>query len=227
MRDLDHRVVGGCVIQGPAEAPAEESRNLTAVAHAVSGEERARAHGHSSGVLWLTGLSGSGKSTLAMALERQLFDRGYGVYVLDGDNVRGGLCRDLGFSAADRTENIRRVAETARLFADAGLVVISAFISPTREDRRRAREIVGRGFREIHIKAALEVCESRDPKGLYAKARAGRIAAFTGISAPYEEPDAPDLTVDTANLSVPRSLARLTRYVEDRFGREASLVATG
>ncbi|WP_316978511.1 adenylyl-sulfate kinase [Shumkonia mesophila] len=223
MRDLDHRVVGGYVVQGPAEA----SRNLTAIAHAVGGEERARAYGHGAGVLWLTGLSGSGKSTLAMALERQLFDRGYGVYVLDGDNVRGGLCRDLGFSAADRAENIRRVAETARLFADAGFVVISAFISPSREDRQRAREIVGPGFHEIHVKAGLEVCEARDPKGLYAKARAGEIASFTGISAPYEEPQAPDLTVDTAALSIPQGLALLTRYVEDRFGREAALGATG
>ncbi|MBE0529390.1 MAG: adenylyl-sulfate kinase [Rhodospirillales bacterium] len=222
-----HRIVGGCIIQGPAEVTTKENRNLTAVAHAVGGEERTRAYGHAAGVLWLTGLSGSGKSTLAMALERQLFDRGYGVYVLDGDNMRGGLCRDLGFSDGDRAENIRRVAETARLFVDAGFVVISAFISPSREDRNRAREIIGPGFNEVYVKAGLDVCEGRDPKGLYAKARAGEIASFTGISAPYEEPLVPDLTVDTADLSIHQSLARLTHYVENRFGRETALGATG
>lgn len=161
-------------------------------------------------VVWLTGLSGSGKSTLAFALEKALFDLGKTVYVLDGDNVRHALCRDLGFSAVDRAENIRRIAEVARLMNDAGLIVITAFISPYRADRELARAVIGKErFMEVFVSTPLQACEARDPKGLYHKARSGLLDQFTGISAPYEAPDAPDLTLDTSVLSVPESLARL------------------
>ncbi len=152
-------------------------------------------------VIWLTGLSGSGKSTTAYALERALVDAGHLAYVLDGDNVRHGLNADLGFSADDRAENIRRIGEVAGLFADAGVIAIASFISPYRADRARAREVAGDGrFVEVYLDVPLDVCEQRDPKGLYAKARAGEIADFTGVSAPYEAPDAPELTLDTSAL---------------------------
>ena len=209
------RVVGGCIIMGTAAA--EVSRNLTAVPQTVTREERVQAVGHRGGVFWLTGLSGSGKSTLAMALQRRLFERGQQVYVLDGDNIRQGLNRDLGFSPAERSENIRRIAEVARLFADAGMLVITAFISPYREDRSNARDIIGDGFREIYIRADLEICERRDPKGLYARARAGEIKDFTGISAPYEEPLSPDLTVDTGSLSVDAAVVALVEDIDRAF----------
>jgi bifunctional enzyme CysN/CysC len=210
--------VGGCIIQGPLAE--QEARNLTAVDHAVLHDERLLANGHSGGVLWLTGLSGSGKSTLAMALERNLFDRGRQVYVLDGDNVRQGLNRDLGFNPEDRSENIRRIAEVAALFADAGFIVITAFISPYREDRARARDAVGGGFHEVFVQAGLDTCERRDPKGLYVKAREGIIPEFTGISAPYEEPEAPDLVVDTDELSVTQGVRLLVDYVNAKFGSD-------
>ncbi len=212
----DYRPVGGCIIQGPLAE--QEARNLTAVDHAVLHDERLLANGHSGGVLWLTGLSGSGKSTLAMALERNLFDRGRQIYVLDGDNVRQGLNRDLGFNPEDRSENIRRIAEVAALFADAGFIVITAFISPYREDRARARDAVGDGFHEVFVQAGLGTCERRDPKGLYVKAREGIIPEFTGISAPYEEPEAPDLVVDTDELSVAQGVRLLVDYVNVKFG---------
>jgi len=221
----DYQIVGGCLLEETHTVTAED-RNLTAVSHAVGRDERTRANGHDGAVIWLTGLSGAGKSTLAMALERQLFDRGHLVYVLDGDNVRGGLNGDLGFSAEDRAENIRRVAEAAKLFADAGLVVVTAFISPYRTDRRLAREIVGEGFHEVFVKADLSVCEERDPKGLYTKARAGHIPAFTGVSDPYEEPVEPDLVVDTVERSAEACTADLLRFVEDRIkisGRRAAV----
>jgi len=160
--------------------------------------------------LWLTGLSGAGKSTLAFALERELFLRGRACYVLDGDNVRHGLNRDLGFSAADRSENIRRIAEVAKLMNDAGLIVITAFISPFRADRALAQEVVGlESFCEVFVDTALSVCEARDPKGLYRKARAGQIAEFTGISSPYEIPEAPGLTIDGANTTLEHAVAQL------------------
>lgn len=160
--------------------------------------------------LWLTGLSGSGKSTLAFAFEQHLVGQQIAVCVLDGDNVRHGLCRNLGFSAEDRSENIRRVAEVAKLMNEAGLTVITSLISPFAADRSMAREIIGdEFFREIHIKTPLAVCEQRDPKGLYIKARSGAIASFTGISAPYEAPVAPDLEIDTSQLSVAGAVTRL------------------
>lgn len=191
--------------------------NIHAVGHAVTREARHARNGHRGGVLWFTGLSGAGKSTLALALERELFARGYQVYVLDGDNIRSGLNADLGFGPEDRAENIRRVGEVAALFADAGFLAISAFISPYRADRERARRAAGEVFHEIYIHAPLEVCERRDPKGLYRKARNGEIPEFTGISSPYEPPEKPELVIPTHELSPEECLALLVRYVEDRF----------
>jgi bifunctional enzyme CysN/CysC len=195
------------------------STNIVPVDHKVTRANRHAVAGHRSGVLWFTGLSAAGKTTLALALEQRLFESGYLVYVLDGDNVRNGLNADLGFSAEDRAENIRRVGELAALFADAGFIVITAFISPYRAERERARLAVGEAFHEIYIAADLATCERRDPKGLYSRARAGTIDNFTGISAPYEAPEAAELIVDTAKLSVEKSLARLVEYVEKYFVR--------
>jgi bifunctional enzyme CysN/CysC len=193
------------------------STNITAVGHGVTLEARTARNGHQGAVLWFTGLSGAGKSTLALALEAELFAKGYQVYVLDGDNVRGGLNANLGFSPEDRAENIRRVGEVANLFADAGFIVISSFISPYRSDRHRARAAAGERFHEIYVKAPLQVCEERDPKGLYQKARAGEIKDFTGIQSPYEEPERPDFVIDTAALSVEDGLAELLDYVQKRL----------
>lgn len=193
------------------------STNITAVGHAVTREARASRNGHKGGILWFTGLSGAGKSTLALALERELFAKGYQVYVLDGDNIRGGLNANLGFSPEDRAENIRRVGEVAALFADAGYLVISSFISPYRADRDRARAAAPEAFHEIYVKAALEVCETRDPKGLYSRARKGEIKDFTGISSPYEPPETAQLVVPTDELGVEDCLGLLTRYVGERF----------
>jgi len=194
-----------------------KSTNVTSVEHRVSENMRTAQNGHVGGVLWLTGLSGAGKSTLAIELEQRLFQRGYQAYVLDGDNVRQGLNANLGFSPDDRAENIRRVGEVASLFADAGMIVITAFISPYRSDRERARRAAGERFREVHIKADVEACESRDPKGLYARARAGEISDFTGISAPYEPPNEADLVVDTVEQSIDQSVQALIAYVEAEF----------
>jgi len=211
-------VVGGCLV---IEAEDSAAANLTEVSHTVSLDERAAANGHKGGILWLTGLSGAGKSTLAMALERALFDRGWQTFVLDGDNVRNGLNAGLGFSPDDRAENIRRVAETAKLFADAGVVVIASLISPLRADRARARVIGGDRFHEIHVGADLSVCEERDPKGLYKKARAGEIAQFTGVSAPYEAPESPELLIDTGALDRSEALAQLLDYVDETLGKSS------
>lgn len=188
-------------------------RNLTATAHALTAADRRRHYGHDGAVLWLTGLSASGKSSLAMALEQALMQLGYACYVLDGDNIRGGLNANLGFSPEDRTENIRRVSEVAALFADAGLICITAFISPYRADRAQARLRCKQGFHEIHVAADLATCEARDPKGLYKKARAGEIQEFTGISAPYEAPDRAECVVDTASEPLEASLGKLISYV--------------
>lgn len=194
-----------------------KSTNITAVESRVTVQDRIERSGHSGGVLWFTGLSGSGKSTLAIELERRLFNIGYNVYVLDGDNVRHGLSSNLGFSPEDRTENIRRIGEVGSLFANAGFIVIAAFISPYQEDRDGARKIAGDGFHEIYVKADLSLCESRDPKGLYQKARRGEIPEFTGISAPYEAPSAPEFTVDTGALDVDKSVTALVEYVAENF----------
>jgi len=193
------------------------SSNLTEVEHKVTTDLRHQRNGHRGGVLWFTGLSGAGKSTIAMAVERELFRRGLQVYVLDGDNIRYGLSADLGFAPEDRAENIRRVGEVAALFADAGMIVITAFISPYRSDRQRARAAAHEAFREIYIKADLAACESRDPKGLYLRARKGEIPEFTGISAPYEPPEAPNLVIDTQQLSIDACVASVIEYVESQF----------
>lgn len=191
--------------------------NITRVEHGISDEARFLRNGHKGGVLWFTGLSGAGKSTLALALEKRLFEKGYNVYVLDGDNVRHGLNANLSFSPEDRAENIRRVGEVAALFQRAGMIAITSFISPYRSDRDRAREAASDGFHEIHVKADVATCEARDPKGLYAKARTGEIKEFTGISAPYEAPDNAQLVVDTAAGSVEECVDRLVNYVESKF----------
>lgn len=206
-------VVGGCIIEGGSDIEVA-SRNLTAVPQSVTAEERAKANGYPGAVLWMSGLSGAGKSTLAMALQRELFSRKIQVYTLDGDNVRNGLNRDLGFSEEERIENIRRVAEVAKLFADAGTIVISAFIAPTKATRAAAREIIGAEFHEVHVSANMDVCESRDVKGLYAKARRGEIDDFTGVSSPWEPPESPDLDVNTGELSLDESLAKMLDYLE-------------
>lgn len=194
-----------------------KSANIADVDLKITPEQRAHHNGHTGGILWFTGLSGSGKSTLAMELQQRLFAKGYQVYVLDGDNIRQGLCADLGFSHKDRTENIRRVGEVAALFAKAGFIVITAFISPYKEDRRRARAAAPEYFHTIHIKADVDTCEQRDVKGLYKKARAGKIPDFTGVSAPYEAPENPELVIDTKSHSIDNCAQTLLAYVEREF----------
>jgi adenylylsulfate kinase len=195
---------------------APKSDNLTWHVGEVDAQARRRAHGHDGAVLWLTGLSGSGKSTIGHRIERMLTERGVFAYVLDGDNIRHGLNSDLGFSPEDRVENIRRIGEVARLFADAGAVVLSAFISPYREDRDRVRALLPSGaFVEIFVDTPLEVCEARDPKGLYRKARAGAISGFTGIDAPYEAPEHPEVHLRTEDLSVDESARLVIRFLEE------------
>ena len=187
--------------------------------HEASVDRAARAdnRGHRSAILWFTGLSGSGKSTLANAVNAALFERGLGTYVLDGDNVRHGLCKDLGFSDADREENIRRIGEVAKLFLDAGVIVLTAFVSPFRADRDKARDLVEAGdFFEIFCAADLDVCESRDPKGLYAKARSGAIKEFTGISSPYEAPNTPELKIDTGAQDLAESVNVVIKALQDK-----------
>jgi adenylylsulfate kinase len=181
----------------------------------VTRAARAHQRGHRSAILWFTGLSGAGKSTLANAVNSALFEQGLACYVLDGDNIRHGLCSDLGFSDADREENIRRIGEVAKLFLDAGVVVLTAFVSPFRADRDRARALVeAADFIEIHCAADLEVCEQRDTKGLYAKARAGEIKEFTGISSPYEAPATPELRIDTGSQDLEACVAQVLAYLE-------------
>jgi len=185
----------------------------------ITRDDRGRRLGHGSAALWITGLSGSGKTSIALGVEAALAERGVHSYVLDGDNIRRGLCSDLGFSDEDREENIRRIGELSRLFVDAGLVVITAFISPFRKDRDRARALFGNGeFFEIYLKCDLATCEERDPKGLYRKARAGEIMDFTGISSPYEEPLEPELILDTANLSLEESVDKIMDLLESSGG---------
>jgi bifunctional enzyme CysN/CysC len=210
-------IVGGAVILGRSNEAklAEEPRLLFSPDHLVTNSARAAANGHQGAVIWLTGLSGSGKSTLAMALERELFAKGRQAYVLDGDALRSGLNSDLGFGPEQRVENIRRTAQVARLFADAGLVVITSLISPYAAERENARNIVGPNFHEVYVKADLATCEARDPKGLYARARAGEIRNFTGIDAPYQEPAKADLVLDTAAMSPEAALKDLVIYVEN------------
>ncbi|MFS0656086.1 adenylyl-sulfate kinase [Bacillus sp. 179-C3.3 HS] len=180
----------------------------------ITKEEYHQKNNHKSGIIWLTGLSGSGKSTIANAAARELFEKGYQVTVLDGDNVRHGLNKDLGFSDEDRKENIRRIGEVAKLFVEQGTIVITAFISPFQEDRQTVRQLVEAGeFHEVFVKCDLNVCEERDPKGLYKKARNGEIPFFTGIDSPYEEPASPELVLDTGELSREESKQQLVDYV--------------
>jgi adenylyl-sulfate kinase len=198
---------------GAMSAP--KADNLTWHVGEVDKAARARAHGHRGAVLWLTGLSGSGKSTIGHRVERMLIERGAFAYVLDGDNIRHGLNSDLGFSQEDRAENIRRIGEVSRLFADSGALVVSAFISPYRKDRDRIRRLMGEGeFIEVFVDTPLELCEARDPKGLYKKARAGEISNFTGLDAPYEAPESPEVHLRTAELSVDEAAAQVVRYLE-------------
>lgn len=194
-----------------------KATNITPVQYALTEKDRSDRNGHMGGVLWFTGLSGSGKSTLAMALEARLFEKGFQVFVMDGDNVRQGLTSNLGFSPDDRAENIRRVGEVAALFRQAGMIVISSFISPYRSDRDRARHAAQSGFHEIYIKADVETCIARDPKGLYERALRGEIRDFTGISAPYEEPSAADLIIDTERDEVDACVEQLVKYVDRNF----------
>jgi bifunctional enzyme CysN/CysC len=217
-----HNIVGGGLVDmkgypDQRESVTVRSSNLKRVDHGVTGAARVRRNGHKGGVLWFTGLSGAGKSTIAMQVESRLFQKGYLVYVLDGDNIRSGLNANLGFSPEDRAENIRRIGEVAALFADSGMITIAAFISPYRADRQRARSAGKDSFHEIYVKADVATCELRDPKGLYKRARRGEIAEFTGISAPYEEPDAAELVVDTATHSIEESVRSVVDYVERNF----------
>jgi adenylylsulfate kinase len=194
-----------------------KSKNITWAHSAIDHETRVRRNQHRGAVLWFTGLSGSGKSTLSREVERRLFERGCHCYILDGDNVRHGLNRDLGFSPGDREENIRRIGEVANLMRDAGMITLTAFISPYRRDRRGCRDLVPEGeFIEIYCECSLEECERRDPKGLYKKARAGQISEFTGISAPYEAPEEPEIVVETDALSIEESVSRILAYLEEQ-----------
>jgi adenylylsulfate kinase len=193
-----------------------KATNITWHHSEINRDDRERQNGHRSLVIWFTGLSASGKSTLAQAVQNVLFERGCRTYVLDGDNIRHGLNKDLGFSPEDREENIRRIGEVAKLFCDAGVIAMTAFISPYRADRNKARAISGDSFIEVYVKCDLGVCEQRDPKGLYKKARAGQIPEFTGISAPYEEPESPELVIDTGKETLEQSVARVIAYLEAR-----------
>jgi len=218
----DGQIRGGGTIFGGVytDRTVAKSKNIFWIEGKITSRERARRTGHRGAVVWLTGLSGAGKSTIAQSLERDLFHRGIHTYVLDGDNIRHGLNSNLGFSPDDRVENIRRVSEVAKLMADAGTVVITAFISPYRMDRRRAREIALEGnaeFVEVFVDAPLEVCEARDPKNLYKKARAGEIREFTGIDAPYEAPDDPEIVVRTDEQTVDESVATILEQLLPRL----------
>ncbi len=194
-----------------------KATNIIWHSHNVTKDNRATQKQQKPCILWFTGLSGSGKSTIANALEQRLFELGHHTYLLDGDNVRHGLNKDLGFSDADRVENIRRIGEVAKLFVDAGLIVMTAFISPFRSDRELVRKLVPEGeFLEIFVDTPLEVCEQRDPKGLYKKARAGQIKNFTGLDSPYEAPDAPELVLETANQDVAACVASVITELAKR-----------
>ena len=191
--------------------------NITWHEGSVTRADREQRLGQRGATIWLTGLSGSGKSTIAVAAEKVLVERGTAAYVLDGDNVRHGLNKNLGFSPEDRSENIRRIGEVAKLFTDAGLIVFTSFISPYRGDRDQVREKMEEGdFIEAYVSASVETCEGRDVKGLYAKARKGEIPEFTGISAPYEEPEKPELVLDTNTQTLEQSVDQLVGYLDER-----------
>jgi sulfate adenylyltransferase len=221
---VDERIMRKCVAdiltdhyQEEKEKEREKSSNVVWHDTVVTKEQREARKGHKGVVLWFTGLSGCGKSTVATEVEKKLFDMGKDVFILDGDNVRHGLNGDLGFSPEDRDENIRRIGEVAHLFAESGMITIASFISPYKEGRERARKLNEEGdFIEVYIKAPVEVCEERDPKGLYEMARKGEIDNFTGISAPYEEPENPELVVDTSRLNVEESAQKVIDYLEEK-----------
>ncbi len=193
-----------------------KSKNIVWHQTTITREARESKNKHKGVILWFTGLSGSGKSTVANAVESMLFERGCNTFVLDGDNIRHGLNKDLGFSPEERKENIRRIGEVATLFVDAGIIVCTAFISPYRADREAVRAICpDKSFLEIYVECPLEICEKRDPKGLYQKARAGEISQFTGITAPYEEPENPEIVVSTGSKPVEETAAEVVRYLEE------------
>lgn len=195
----------------------QKSTNITWHHGRIAKQDRMKLMRQKGATIWLTGLSGSGKSTIAVELEHALLENGHQAYILDGDNIRHGLNKNLGFSPEDRTENIRRIGEVAKLFTHANIITITAFISPYREDRDEARRLQGDGeFVEVYVKCPVEVCEERDSKGLYKKARAGEIKEFTGISAPYEEPENPEITIDTSKTSVEESTRLILGYLEEK-----------
>ncbi|MFO7703354.1 MAG: adenylyl-sulfate kinase [Psychroflexus maritimus] len=196
------------------------NKHIISQTYDITREQRNKQNAHPSFVLWFTGLSGSGKSTLANAVEKLLFEKGIQTYTLDGDNIRQGVNKGLGFSAEDRKENLRRIAEVAKLFVDAGQICFSAFISPMRKDREMIASIVGeKDFFEVFVDTPLEVCEARDVKGLYKKARAGEITNFTGISAPYEAPENPALHIQTANESIEDSAKKIIAFIEEKINK--------
>ncbi len=195
----------------------QKATNIVRHERNITKQDRERLLGQKGVVIWFTGLSGSGKSTIAVELEKRLFENGYLVYVLDGDNIRLGLNKNLGFSSEDRKENIRRISEVAKLFADTGIITITAFISPFRSDRDMARSLLGKGdFIEVFVKCPLHECEKRDVKGLYHKARAGEIKEFTGISSPYEEPLEPEIVLDTQNENLEESVDKVIGFLQQK-----------
>jgi adenylylsulfate kinase len=206
---------GGEIGKGLRLMAEQKATNIVWHQGAITREDRQQLNGHKGCTVWLTGLSGSGKSTIAVELEKRLLERGVRTYILDGDNIRHGLNKNLGFSPEDRTENIRRIGEVAKLFCDAGLVALTAFISPYRADRDQVRAIMRPGdFIEVFVDCPVEVCEQRDVKGLYKKARDGEIKEFTGVSAPYEAPSAPELLIETSDQSVEKSALQMLAYLE-------------
>jgi len=193
----------------------EEERNITWQSSSINRQDREKHNGHRSRAIWFTGLSGAGKSSLAFALEQYLYDQGVRCYVLDGDNVRHGLNRDLGFTAGDRQENLRRIGEVSKLMVDAGLFVLSAFISPHEQDREMVRQLFDPDdFIEIYVRCSIQECERRDPKGLYKKARNGDIPHFTGISAPYDVPKSPSFIIDTEQSSIEEAVQEIVQHLE-------------
>ncbi|OMF67714.1 adenylyl-sulfate kinase [Paenibacillus sp. FSL R5-0766] len=193
----------------------KEERNITWQSSSINRQDREKHNGHHSRAIWFTGLSGAGKSSLAFALEQYLYDQGVSCYVLDGDNVRHGLNRDLGFTAEDRQENLRRIGEVSKLMVDAGLFVLSAFISPHEQDREMVRQLFEPDdFIEIYVRCSIEECERRDPKGLYKKARNGDIPHFTGISAPYDVPKSPSVIIDTEQWSIEEAVLEILQHLE-------------
>lgn len=195
----------------------EKSTNVVWHEQSLTKENRRKQNGHNSFVIWFTGLSGSGKSTLANALASRLFHDNVRNYVLDGDNVRHGLNKDLGFSESDRTENIRRIGEVSKLFVDSGQVVLTAFISPFQADRKLVRDLLGeKEFIEVYVKCSIDTCEERDPKGLYVKARQGLIKDFTGINSPYEEPVNPEIVVESDRTTIEESVEQVIQYLKQR-----------